>query len=561
MKTEIVEKLQQLLQTDDITSIKQEVRDLLADFKAANAKERQIQLEKWQEEEHEEGEEFEYTASDEDGKFDELMAGYRERVKEHGQKVAEEQRANLKQKTELLDQLETMIREEENVGKAFAVFNEVEEKFKAIGEVPGDKYNDLRERHTRLKDEFFYNINIYKELQEHDLKINLKKKEDLIAKAKELASVTELKELEMLARSYQKQWSEIGPSPRENWKELGDEFYGLTRKAFERVQEHYDKLREGYEENLKKKQELVEKLRGIVSLELSNHSTWQKKTAEVIALQNEWKTVGFAPKKDNENIWQEFRGLCDLFFDKKNTFYEQRKSEQKQHSSAKRALIEKAESLKDSTDWKSTTEEFIKLQKEWKEAGPAAPGEERKLWTEFRAACDVFFNKKKEHFAGMGDRQKQNLADKKALIEEIQAFELTGNRSADIQSLKDFQAKWSGIGYVPKQNIKEVNEAYFAAIDGKYDALKMNRREKNISHYKNRIESIKESSDGDREIRRERRLLLDKIDRLKQRVIQYENNMNFFTGPGAADLKKDFEKKIRSAKDEIDEINKKLSLF
>ena len=561
MKTEIVEKLQQLLQTDDITSIKQGVRDLLADFKAANAKERQIQLEKWQEEEHEEGEEFEYTASEEDGKFDELMAGYRERVKEHGQKVAEEQRANLKQKTELLDQLETMIREEENVGKAFAVFNEVEEKFKTIGEVPGDKYNDLRERHTRLKDEFFYNINIYKELQENDLKINLKKKEDLIAKAKELSAVTELKELEMLARSYQKQWSEIGPSPRENWKELGDEFYGLTREAFQRVQAHYDQLREGYEENLKKKQDLVEKLRGIVSLELSNHGTWQKKTEEVIALQQEWKTVGFAPKKDNENIWQEFRGLCDLFFDKKNTYYEQRKSDQKEHTAAKKALIEKAEALKDSTDWKSTTEEFIKLQKEWKNAGPAAPGEERKLWTQFRAACDVFFNKKKKHFAGMGDRQKQNLADKEALIEEIQAFELTGNRSADIQSLKDFQARWSAIGYVPKNNIKEVNEGYFAAIDGKYDALKMNRREKNISHYKNRIESIKGSSDGDREIRRERRLLLDKIDRLKQRVIQYENNMNFFTGPGAADLKKDFERKIRSAKDEIDEINKKLSLF
>ncbi|WP_306641483.1 DUF349 domain-containing protein [Sanyastnella coralliicola] len=561
MKAEIVEKLEGLLQTDDITSIKQGVRDLLADFKAANAKDRQIQLEKWQGEEHEEGEEFNYTPAAEDEQFDALMTTYRERVKEHGQKIAEEQRANLKAKEDILKELESLVKDEENVGKAFATMKELDERWKTIGDVPGDKYNDLREKHTRLKDDFYYNINIYKELQENDLKINLKKKEDLIEKAKGLAAVADIKEIEMLTRSYQKEWSEIGPSPRENWKELGDEFYGIVREAFSRVQAHYDSLRSSYEENLTKKRALVDKLREIVSLEISNHGTWQKKTEEIIQLQKDWKMIGFAPKKENEEVWQEFRGLCDLFFEKKNTFYDSRKSEQKGNKAKKEELVQKANELKESTDWKSATEALVNMQKQWKSIGSAAPGEERKLWQKFRAACDHFFNAKKEHFAGMGARQEENQKAKEALIEEIKAFELSGNRNEDLQALREFQNRWSGIGYVPKSAIKTVNETYFSAIDGKYDQLKMDRRDRSMTRYKDRLDSMKGQDDGDRELRREKRLLRDKIDRLKQRVLQYENNMSFFTGPGADDLKKDFERKIRTAEDEIAEIKEKLRLF
>ncbi|MFT5922075.1 MAG: hypothetical protein ACI8TS_001407, partial [Flavobacteriales bacterium] len=240
MNTELVQKLEVLLQIDDITSIKTEVRDLMADAKAQTAKDRQIQLEKWQGEEHEEGAEFHYIESPEKEQLDALMETYRARTKEHGKKIADEQRNNLNAKNDLLNQLQSLIKEEENVGKAFATFKEIEEKLRATGDVPGDQYREFQERFTLLKNDFYYNINIYKELQENDLKINLKKKEDLIGLAKDLLKMEDVKELDLLVRSYQKQWSDIGPSPRENWKEIGDEFFGVLRESIQKIQAHYD---------------------------------------------------------------------------------------------------------------------------------------------------------------------------------------------------------------------------------------------------------------------------------------------------------------------------------
>jgi len=561
MNTELVQKLEVLLQTDDITSIKTEVRDLMADVKAQTAKDRQIQLEKWEGEEHEEGAEFHYLESPEKEQLDALMETYRARVKEHGKKIADEQRNNLNAKNDLLNQLQSLIKEEENVGKAFATFKEIEEKLRATGDVPGDQYREFQERFTLLKNDFYYNINIYKELQENDLKINLRKKEDLIGLAKDLLKMEDVKEIDLLVRSYQKQWSDIGPSPRENWKEIGDEFFGVLRESIQKIQAHYDSIRSTYDANLQVKRDLVDTLRQTVSLDISNHGTWTKKTEEVIQFQKDWKTIGFAPKKENEEVWQEFRGLCDLFFEKKNSFYDQKKSGQKESSAKKKDLIEQADALKESTDWKTTTDAFLKLQNEWKTTGTAAPGDERKLWERFRAACDVFFNAKKENFAGMDERQAENKIAKLALIEEIKAFNMSGNQSDDLKALKAYQAQWNEVGYVPKRDIKSINEAYYKAIDGKYDNLKIGRREKSVEAYKGRIENLKNSNNGERDLTREKRLLHDKIDRLKQNVMQYETNISIFTGPGAEALKKDIEKKIRVSQAEIDEIKSKLKLL
>lgn len=561
MKADIVQQLKQLLEAEDVTSIKRDVRELVSTYNGLTSKDRDAKHEEWKASEPEEGAEFVYTPAPEDAEFDGLMDTYRARLKEHGERIAAEQRENLKQKEAILTQIEELVKTEENIGKAFNTFNELEEAWRKIGDVPGDRFKDIQERHTLLKNDFYYNINIYKELKEHDLKRNLEKKEALIAKAKELAAVTDIKELELLTRSYQKEFLEIGPSPRENWKEIGDEFFGLVRTAFDRIQAHYDALRSEYEENLEKKRKMIAKVAELATLEITNHGTWQKKTEEIIQIQKGWKTIGYVPKKEGDEVWDAFRTECDKFFERKQKFYDDRKSQQKENKAKKQALVEKAEELKESTDWKKTGDALIALQKQWKDIGGAPQSDERKLWQQFRNACDHFFEAKKKHFAGMDERQEENQKAKESLIGEIEAFELTGNRSADMNTLRDFQQRWNDIGYVPRNVLKEINQRYYAAIDGKYDVLKASRVERSVDQYKDRLENLKGKDDGDRELRRERRLLLDKIDRLNQRVVQYENNMNFFTGPGAADLVKDFEKKIRSAKEEITEIRKKLQLF
>ncbi len=559
MKTELLRKFEELLQNEDIMAVRPEVRDLRDTWNRLTREEESAQHEQWKTVEHEEGEDFAFTPAPEDEGFEALYATYRERIAAHKARVDAEQKENLRQKKEFLTRLETLIKEEENVGKAFEQFNEINDGWKSIGDVPGDAVRDLNDAFQRLRDDFFYNINIYKELREHDLKINLRKKEELIELARQLPVLEDIKEIEMLARSYQKQWSEIGPSPRETWKEIGDTFFGLIREGYGKVQAHYDGLRSQHEANLEARRELIRKVNEIAALDISNHGTWNKKTEEVLELQKQWKDCGYVPKAEGEEVWKEFRAACDLFFERKNVYYRQRKEEYKGALATKERLVKEAVELKDETEWKKTTEKILKLQEQWKAAGSAGQSDERRLWGQFRAACDHFFAAKKAFFAGMGDRHDANKQEKEALIADLEAFELTGNRTVDMETLRGYQSRWTSIGHVAKADMKPLNEKFFGILDAKWDVLKANKIERNISSYKERVASLRES--GSKDVGRERRLLREKIDRLKQRVLQYENNLHFFTGPGADEMKKGVERKIRAANDEIEEIKQKLRLF
>ncbi len=559
MKTELLRKFEELLQNEDIMAVRPEVRDLRDTWNRLTREEESAQHEQWKTVEHEEGEDFAFTPAPEDEGFEALYATYRERIAAHKARVDAEQKENLRQKKEFLTRLETLIKEEENVGKAFEQFNEINDGWKSIGDVPGDAVRELNDSFQRLRDDFFYNINIYKELREHDLKINLRKKEELIELARQLPVLEDIKEIEMLARSYQKQWSEIGPSPRETWKEIGDTFFGLIREGYGKVQAHYDGLRSQHEANLEARRELIRKVNEIAALDISNHGTWNKKTEEVLELQKQWKDCGYVPKAEGEEVWKEFRAACDLFFERKNVYYRQRKEEYKGALATKERLVKEAVELKDETEWKKTTEKILKLQEQWKAAGSAGQSDERRLWGQFRAACDHFFAAKKAFFAGMGDRHDANKQEKEALIADLEAFELTGNRTVDMETLRGYQSRWTSIGHVAKADMKPLNEKFFGILDAKWDVLKANKIERNISSYKERVDSLRES--GSKDVGRERRLLREKIDRLKQRVLQYENNLHFFTGPGADEMKKGVDRKIRAANDEIEEIKQKLRLF
>ncbi|MFK7757133.1 MAG: DUF349 domain-containing protein [Flavobacteriales bacterium] len=562
MKQELIEKLRALLETEDITAIKQEVREVRADYKAETAKERQLQLEKWNEEEHEDGEEFNYTGNEIDSTFGELLDAYSERVKEHGKKIAEEQKANLSAKKMLMVRMKDLVQNEENIGKAFHDFNEILDTWKNTGDVPGDQYEKVNAEFTSLKEQFFYNINIYKALQENDLKVNLKKKEDLIARVKELEKETSIRNLELGARQLQREWGDVGPSPRETYQELGDTFFGELRKNFDRIQAHYDSLKSEMAANLEQKKALAEEVRQILEMELKQHPTWVKKTEEIKALQEKWKTIGFAQKKDNEEVWQEFRGLCDLFFDKKKAFYENRNVSLKENLAKKEALIEKAKELQESTDWKNTTAAYIKLQEDWKTAGSTFQKDEQKLWQRFRAACDTYFNAKKAHFKDQDAAQEENLLEKQQLLEAIKNYKLTGNTGEDVKQLKEFSAKWNAIGFVPRKNIDQINGGYKAALDEKYKTLNVARQDASIANYGNRAEKLKSAPDADNQIRREKKILKDKIDRLQKVATQYENNIGFFGhSKGAEALKKDVEKKMEATTREIREIKKKLRLL
>lgn len=564
MKTTLIEKLHELLQNDDVMSIREAVKNIRNDWKAETVKERQLQLEEYNAlvvEEGTEKPEFVYTPHELEGKFQELLKSYEDRIDEHGKKLAAERQKNFEEKASIIAEFEKLITDEENIGKAFSTHKSLKERWDSTGDVPGDKYHDLQDKWQKLNHSFFYNINIYKTLQDHDLKVNQKKKEELIDEVKALATVENINELELLVKKFQREWMNIGPSPRETYKELGDTFFGILREAQNRIQAHYDLLHANSEENLAKKKALVDKMREILQMEITNASTWNRWTDEVLKLQEEWRTIGWTKKKENEEIWQEFRGLCDLFFTKRKEQVEKRKSTFKEHRDKKEALIAKAKDLQDSSDWKATTEALKKLQEQWKNVGSADPRDEQKLWQRFRSACDVFFQRKKEHFGEMVNQQEENLRLKTTLLEEIEAKELGENKGENLAWLKEFSERWHAVGFVPKEHVKTVMDRYNAALDKKYGQINAEREEREMSAFRNRVEQIKSGGQGDQAIRKEKHFLKDKLDRLGAQIKQYENNMGFFTGKGAEQMRKEIEKKIQAAEHEMDELKKKMDLL
>lgn len=561
MKEQLVEKLHELLSAEDIMSIRTAVRDIRNDWKAETAKERLIQEEAFKATEQQEGAEFVYTPHELEGKFQDLLKAYEDRIEEHGKKLAAERAKNLEVKTAILADFENLVKDEQNIGKAFGALKELKEKWDATGDVPGDKHQDIHDKWHKLNHEFHYNINIYKTLQEHDLKINQKKKEEMIEEAKKLAEVETINDLELLVRKFQREWMNIGPSPRETYKEIGDTFFGILRQAQERINAHYEQLSAHSEENLAKKRALVDKMKEILSMEMTNASTWNRWTDEVLKLQEEWRTIGWARKKENEEVWQEFRGLCDLFFSKRNAFNDQRKEAYKGRKEKKQELIEKVKLLQDSTEWKQAAEEIKKLQEQWKAVGAADPRDEQKLWQKFRSHCDHFFNRRKEHFDKVGGQQEENLIQKDALLEEIAAFELTGNKAQDLATLKHFGERWRAIGFVPKEHVKRVMDKFNEILDAKYGQLNAEREQREMETFRNRLADIKGSQDGDFKLRKEKSLMREKIEKLKHQIAQYENNMGIFTGKGAEALRQDIEKKIKATRREIEDIKKKMDLL
>ena len=559
MRSELLQRIQSLLENEDLEAIRKDVRTDIESFRSLIQEDFRTQREAWAEQDHDPDEKFQFQPSPEELQFNELVDQFKGREKEWRQRIAEEQRANLEVKTGLIDALRSIIQEEENIGAAFARFNEVREKWEATGDVPGDRYKEVHDEYHRLRDEFFYNINIYKQLQEHDLQKNLTLKEGLIEQAKTLAAIEDLKERESLARSLQKQWFDIGPSPRETFQELADTFFGLTRETFDAVKAYYDGIRAQFEVHKGEKEGLISNLQELLTQDIDGHKGWQEATAKVVELQGKWKATGFAGKEHNEVLWSQFREAADVFFERKQVFYDRIKASSKVAKEKKLRIIEQAEGIQNSTDWKATTDAMIQLQKEWKAAGPCAPGDEHRLWKKFRTAQDVFFKAKKAQFADRGKEEKANLELKMALLEKIEAFAISDNRNADLEALKAFSTEWRDIGFIPRKNLDAVMTRFRTAMDKHYDALSAARSERSVESYGKRIEKL--ASGDNKDLRREQNILRDKITRLQQRITSTEENMERFTGKGAESIREQAAKTIKNYRREIDEIKAKLKML
>ncbi|MCW5900778.1 MAG: DUF349 domain-containing protein [Flavobacteriales bacterium] len=494
---------------------------------------------------------------EEDKRFKQLLDAFNTRVNDIRRQKAREEAANLAAKREIMDELRSLIAGEENIGNAFKRFSELQEKWKSIGPVPQQAYRELQSDYSHLRDDFYYHIRIYQELRDHDLRKNTGLKQALISDMQALAEKDGVKELETLVKEYQEKWHQIGPVLREEWEIVRDGFWNATRAVYDKIHEHYKARRAEHEANLAAKQSLVDKVIAIgTAAREEGQKDWKALTEQVLELQNAWKQVGFATKKENERVWKEFRAACNAYFDAKKDHFNAMKEKFREAREMKMALVEEAQALKDSTEWRQAADKFKALQQRWKEAGSAGPRDENKLWNRFREACDHFFKARKAVYAQLDAEQAENVKGKEALLAELEGFQLTGDRNADIETLKTFSQRWMSSGRVSPKLYDSFSERYRAALDKHYGALRMEGEARVRQRSRDHIESLKAAPDGRDRIERESRFVKRKIEELENEMRQMDRNMgmfNFKTASGEA-MKKDMEKKIEKLARDVDRL-------
>jgi hypothetical protein len=496
--------------------------------------------------------------------FDALYDDFKTRHKAQVEAKKSVEQANLELKKALIDRLRTLIQEEENIGVAFAAQKEIQEQWREIGDIPRDLRQDIQNDYSRLMEQFYYNIGIYKELRVHDLKRNQQLKEEVIVKLKALAQNQNIQEIESELKVLQHEWEDIGGTQQEVWEELKASYWSIVKSLYDRIRNHYEAKREVMNKNLEAKRELVVKteqtLNGV--LDSSDYKVWEDATQELLKMQEEWKGIGFGPRKENEDIWNQFRGMCDKFFEAKHAFYKERNKQFDEFVTKKKALIAKVNELKESTNWKETTQQIIAMQNDWKKIGNAGPKNEQKLWKEFRAACDGFFNLKEAHFAEADAANTENLNLKRALIQEIESYEVKEDKQATLVDLRAFSTRFSEVGNVPFKEKDNVYNAFRAAMDKHYQALDLKGAEKEKVMFAARLDTLASSPQAGKMFDDERRKLRLQIQKAEQDIRQYENNLGFFSRSSKNnDLKKGVEKNIELARKTIQDCKNKLKLI
>lgn len=491
-----------------------------------------------------------------------MLREYRHKRGERSKHMEEEKEQNLAIKYEIIEEIKSLVNRKESINKTFQDFRDLQQKWRDTGLVPQAKLKDLWETYHHHVENFYDFIKINKELRDLDLKKNMESKIKLCERAEELLMEPSVIKAFNILQKYHEQWREIGPVPRDKKDELWERFKAATSKINRKHQEYFEGRKDEQKSNLDAKTVLCEKAEEIVAQELHSHKEWDEKSRELIELQKVWRTIGFAPKKDNNRIYDRFRTACDKFFDAKREFYAHNKEIQQNNLQMKTDLCVQAEALKDSTDWKKTTDEFIKIQRKWKEVGPVPRKQSDAIWKRFRAACDYFFDQKSAHFSDVDHEQVENLTQKQELIEEVKAYQLTRNEETDLAQMKEFQRRWTEIGHVPYKEKDKIQNEFRNAINAHFDELKIDDHKRNILKFKTKMSNFSETPRGQNKMHFERDKYVSKMKQLENDLALLNNNIGFFANTkNAESLIDDVNKKIEATVEKIELLKEKIRII
>ena len=507
-------------------------------------------------------EEYKIFVDPQEHRVKDLLEKYKARKTDYSKVQEAEKYENLKKKYDIIDKIKDLVNREESINKTFQEFRVLQNEWHSIGVVPQNSLKDLWETYHHNVEIFYDYIKINKELRDLDLKKNLETKVRLCEKAEELLLEPNPVNAFRLLQDFHNQWREIGPVPQESKNEIWERFREATSKINKRHHEYFEKQKDDQRKNLEAKIALCEKVEEVNLVELKSFKDFDEKAEIVVGLQKMWRTIGFAPKKQNNKVYQRFRNACDAFFEKKRGFYSDNKEIQLTNLQMKTELCVQAEALQESTDWKATSDALIKLQKEWKEIGPVPRKQSEKIWKRFRKACDHFFNRKSEYFANLDTSYEDNLKAKEAIIAELENFDTSTGVQAAFERLKELQKKWTDIGFVPFNMKEEITNRYRTALNKQFDRLKIGEDDKNILKYRNKLDNLRTNPKASRKVRNERDKFVTKIKQLEGDIVLWENNIGFFAkSTNAEAMIREVEDKIQNAKNMIKMLEEKVRLI
>ncbi|WP_317899665.1 DUF349 domain-containing protein [Aurantibacillus circumpalustris] len=562
MKTELITKMEELL-LKDAGEVAADVRTLQKEYQKLWTSEFETAKQSFVDEGGK-TKEFEYHKGSEDLKFESLVEKYNKLKKEADAKIASEQSKNLLVRQEIIAKIRDLSQVSENVGSAVRKLQELQTQWKETGPISSHKYKEIQSDYSRAVEDIYYNIKIFRDLQEHDLKKNFEHKTELIEKLKTVQALENVKEAERLIKIYRNEWDEIGPVPNSKWEALKNDYKVVLDETYRKIKGHYNSMEEQKAANLTSKLEIIEKVKELIeSVTEAKATRWNEATEKIIALQADWKSVGRTTEKDNEKIWAEFRTLCDTFFEKKKVFFSGLNEKFASNRKIKSELIAKAEALKNSTDWQKTGLDLIRLQDTWKKYPSNGDKEEPKLFARFRKACNTFFDAKKAHYEDVDAAFEQNLVKKEEILTRLNELTLTEDGAANRELLKNISHEWNEAGMVPMKDKKRVNDAFYNRLDELYEQMHIDKNEKAAIQFKTKLDRLASSENGFDLLLKESDHLKKLAEEINSRVRTYDNNLGFFKSSKGSNnnFMKEIEDKITGEKAKIAELTAKRKLI
>ena len=504
---------------------------------------------------------FEPVADETEEAFKTLLATVKEKKAEQRAAIEAEQQKNYERKKEIIAQIIEMGSDVDNANRFFQQVRDLQNDFKEIGEVPAPVAADLWKSYQEAVEKFYDQLKINKELRDYDFKKNLSEKELIVAEAEKLRAEEDVIAAFRRLQELHEQWRAIGPVPKEVREEIWGRFKDISADVNKRYQAFFEERKARERENELAKEALCERIEAYEFDKLSTYAAWDEMTKLIIAAQEEWKKIGYASRKSNNALFARFRETCDKFFAAKAEFFRDMKDTLSRNLEKKIALCERAEALKDSTEWRKTADELAALQKEWKTIGAVAKKHSDQVWRRFLAACDYFFEQKKKNNSGTRRTERANLEQKNEIIDKLKALDLSAmNREEAIKAVKDLQAEWQSVGHVPFSEKDRIYEAYRAVCNELYQRLDISQRGSRMASFEN---TIKEIGNDENRLYRERERLMRALEQRRNELQTYENNMGFLSAKSknAGSMLRDMERRVQRLKDDIADLEKKITVI